>query len=191
MTNLNANHIVYGPITLDFVTVGVEFCSFLEKTESPSKKEWIKTLAQILPLLYVKATLLPTVETDFDDFLETFVTEEDYMFVSSKVSEMLGEHDVYLDVFIDDMKYSDRPVSSFISEDVADIYQDIRNFISIYQLGMEESMISALKVCTENFRLYWGQKLVNVLRPLHSLIYKPNDDIHLNSIIGEEDNLWD
>ena len=71
MTNLNANHIVYGPITLDFVTVGVEFCSFLEKTESPSKKEWIKTLAQILPLLYVKATLLPTVETDFDDFLDT------------------------------------------------------------------------------------------------------------------------
>lgn len=191
MTNSHTNHIVYGPVTIDFVTVSVEFCSFLENTESPSRAEWIKTLAQILPLLYVKATLLPTVESINDDYLETFVTEQDYLFVSNKVSEMLGEHDVYLDVFIDDMKYSDRPVSSFVSEDIADIYQDIRNFVSIYQLGLEESMISALKVCSENFRLFWGQKLVNVLRPLHSLIYKPNDDIVFDGSIGEEDGLWD
>ena len=191
MTNSHLNHIVYGPVTIDFVTISVEFCSFLENTESPSRIEWIKTLAQILPLLYVKATLLPAIETINDEYIETFVTEQDYLFVSSKVSEMLGEHDVYLDVFIDDMKYSDRPVSSFISEDIADIYQDIRNFISIYQLGMEESMISALKVCTDNFRLFWGQKLVNVLRPLHSLVYKPIDDINLNDNIEEEDSLWD
>ena len=191
MTNSHLNHIVYGPVTIDFVTISVEFCSFLENTESPSRIEWIKTLAQILPLLYVKATLLPAIETINDEYIETFVTEQDYTFVSNKVSNILGEDDVYLDVFIDDMKYSDRPVSSFVSEDVADIYQDIRNFVSIYQLGMEDSMISALKVCVENFRLFWGQKLVNVLRPLHSLVYKPNDDINLNDNIEEEESLWD
>ena len=192
MTNSHINHIIYGPVTIDFVTVSVEFCSFLENTESPSRTEWIKTLAQILPLLYVKATLLPTVEdVIYDEYLETFVTEQDYIYVSNKVSKMLGENDVYLDVFIEDMKYSDRPVSSFISENIADIYQDIRNFVSIYQLGMEESMISALKVCMDNFRLFWGQKLVNVLRPLHSLIYKPNDDISFDDSIEEEVNLWD
>lgn len=191
MTNTNTNDIVYGPVTLDFVTVSVEFCSFLEKTESLSKVEWIKTLARILPLLYVKATLLPTVESLGDDeFLETFVTEEDYMFVSNKVSSILAENDVYLDVFVEDMKYSDRPISSFVSEDIADIYQDIRNFVSIYQLGLEDSMVGALRVCTDNFRLYWGQKLVNVLRPLHSLIYKPNDDIAFGDISREEESLW-
>lgn len=190
MTNYHPNKIVYAPVTLDFVTVSVEFCSFLEMTESTSPAEWIKTLAQILPLLYVKATLLPTVETLSDEFLETFVTEQDYMLVSNKVSSMLGEHDVYLDVFVDDMKYSDRPISSFVSEDIADIYQDIRNFVSIYQLGLEESMISALKVCTNNFKLYWGQKLVNVLRPLHSLIYKPDDDISFEDNNEGEESIW-
>lgn len=191
MINSHINQIVYGPVTLDFVTVSVEFCSFLEKTEMSSRSEWIKTLAKILPLLYVKATLLPDIDAVNDDYLETFVSEQDYLYVSNKVSSMLGGNDVYLDVFIDDMKYSDRPVSSFISEDIADIYQDIRNFISIYQHGMEESMISALKVCTDNFRLLWGQKLVNVLRPLHSLIYKSDDDISFDDNIEEEDNLWD
>ena len=88
------------------------------------------------------------------------------------------------------MKYSDRPVSSFVSEDIADIYQDIRNFVSVYQLGLEETMINALKVISENFRLYWGQKLVNVLRPLHTLVYKPLADIDSDQTTGEEDNSW-
>lgn len=191
MTNSHTNDIIYAPVTLDFVTVSVEFCSFLERSELIPQQDWIKTLLRILPLLYIKATLLPTVETLNDDYLETFVSEQDYLFVSNKVSSMVGENDVYLDVFVEDMKYSDRPVSSFISEDVADIYQDIRNFVSIYQLGLEENMINALKVCTDSFRLFWGQKLVNVLRPLHAIIYKSENDISFESDNGEEDGLWD
>lgn len=191
MTNSHTNNIAYAPVTLDFVTISVEFCSFLERSESIQQADWIKTLLRILPLLYVKATLLPTVETLNDDYLETFVNEQDYLYVTNKVSSMVGEHDVYLDVFVEDMKYSDRPVSSFISEDVADIYQDIRNFVSVYQVGLEENMISALKVCTDNFRLFWGQKLVNVLRPLHAIVYKPDNDIIFDSNNGEEDDSWD
>lgn len=145
----------------------------------------------MLPLLYVKATMLPSVEIIDDDFPETFVSEQDYIRVSNQISSMMGEDNVYLDVFIEDMKYSDRPISSFISEDIADIYQDIRNFVSVYQYGLEETMTSALHICTENFRSYWGQKLVNVLRALHSLVYKIEDDSNFDEYNGEEENLWD
>ena len=191
MTSSNNNHIVYAPVTLDFVTVSVEFCSFLEKMDASPCEEWVKTLLRILPLLYVKATLLPSVEALDEGVSEIFVSEQDYLLVSNQVASILGEEDVYLDVFVEDMKYSDRPVSSFISEDIADIYQDVRNFVSVYQHGLEETMINALNVCTENFRSYWGQKLVNVLRPLHTLIYKPLDDIDFNQDIGKEESPWD
>jgi hypothetical protein len=191
MTSSNNNHIVYAPVTLDFVTVSVEFCSFLEKMDASPREEWVKTLLRILPLLYVKATLLPSVEALDEGVSEIFVSEQDYLLVSNQVASILGEEDVYLDVFVEDMKYSDRPVSSFISEDIADIYQDVRNFVSVYQHGLEETMINALNVCTENFRSYWGQKLVNVLRPLHTLIYKPLDDIDFNQDIGKEESPWD
>ncbi len=190
MESSNRKHIVYAPVTLDFVTVSVEFCSFLEKTEAKSRTDWIKTMLRILPLLYVKGTLLPSVELLTDEMPEIFVREEDYMLVSNRIKSILGEEDVYLDVFVEDMKYSDRPISSFISEDIADIYQDIRNFVSVYQHGLEESMINAMGVCIENFRLYWGQKLVNVLRPLHALVFKPIGDTDLDYSIGEEDNPW-
>lgn len=190
MTSSNDNHIVYAPVTLDFVTIGVEFCSFLEKMEVKSRTEWAKTMLRILPLLYVKATLLPSVEVIGDQMAEVFVKEQDYMLIANQVASVLAEEDVYLDVFVEDMKYSDRPVSSFVSEDIADIYQDIRNFVSVYQHGLEETMVFALNDIAVNFRAYWGQKLVNVLRPLHALVYKPLDDINLDHTNGEEDIPW-
>lgn len=191
MTSSNDKHIVYAPVTLDFVTISVEFCTYLEKMEVKSRKEWAETILRILPLLYVKATLLPSVEVLNDEIAEVFVSEQDYTLILNHVASVLGEEDVYLDVFVEDMKYSDRPVSSFVSEDIADIYQDIRNFVSVYQHGLEEAMIYALKDIAENFRLYWGQKLVNVLRPLHTLVYKPLDEINLDHTVGEEDGPWD
>ncbi len=191
MTSSKSNQIVYAPVTLDFVTVSVEFCSFLEKMEVESRTEWIKTILRILPLLYVKATLLPSVEILDEEISEVFVSEQDYLLVSNQVASVLGEDDVYLDVFVEDMKYSDSPISSFISEDIADIYQDVRNFVSVYQHGLEETMISALNNCTENFRMYWGQKLVNVMRPLHALVYMPLDETDINQDKGKEANSWD
>lgn len=190
MTSSNDINIVYAPVTLDFVTIGVEFCSFLEKMEVKSRTEWAKTMLRILPLLYVKATLLPSVEVIGDQMAEVFVKEQDYMLIANQVASVLAEEDVYLDVFVEDMKYSDRPVSSFVSEDIADIYQDIRNFVSVYQHGLEETMVFALNDIAVNFRAYWGQKLVNVLRPLHALVYKSLDDINLDHTNGEEDIPW-
>ena len=102
----------------------------------------------------------------------------------------MGEEDVYLDVFIEEMKYSDRPVSAFVSEDIADIYQDVRNFVSVYQYGLTDQMNDALFICKQNFENYWGQKLINVLRPLHSLYYNDQDE-QLTDDLSEEEELWD
>lgn len=190
MSNSRNKHIIYAPVTIDFVTISVEFCSFLERMEVTSREEWMKKLLRILPLLYVKATLLPFAEVSNDEYAESFVSEHDYIRVSNQISTLLGEDNIYLDVFLEDMKYSDRPISSFISEDIADIYQDVRNFVSVYQYGLEDAMTNALHTCTENFNSYWGQKLVNVLRPLHSLVFKPDENVSLDDIAGREEDPW-
>jgi len=74
------------------------------------------------------------------------------------------------------MKYSDQPIKKNISEDLADIYQDIKDFIFVFQLGLNETMNDSLATCQENFALYWGQKLVNTLRALHDVRYNQTDD---------------
>lgn len=162
---------VYSKPVLDFVTVSVEFCAFLEKNDPMPRHEWLTRLTRLLPMLYLKALLLPEVVTASDDAPENFVREEDYMRVAGQIAAVMGEEDAYLDVFVEDMKYSDTPVSAFVSENIADIYQDVRNFVSVYQYELTEQMQDALAAYIENFRAYWGQKLVNVLRPMHALLY--------------------
>ena len=106
---------------------------------------------------------------DEDDTLETCVTEETYSVMNAQLADIMGDRDDYLDVFVEDMKYSDQPITRYISEGLADIYQDIKDFIFVFRQGVNRNMHNALATCQDNFKLYWGQKLVNTLRALHEV----------------------
>ena len=89
---------------------------------------------------------------------------------------ILTDKDSYLDVFVADMKYSDTPITKSISEDIADIYQDIKNFVCLFRLGINETMHDAVIECKEHFVQYWGQTLVNTMRALHDARYNTNEE---------------
>lgn len=162
---------IFDKNVIEFVTVAAEFCAFLERAESMKRSDFVNTSLKILPLLYLKASLLPPCERLGEEELETYVTEEVYEILRLNLAELMGEKDDYLDVFVEDMVYSDQPIKKCISEDLADIYQDIRDFIFVFQLGLNETMNDSLALCQENFGLLWGQKLVNTLRALHDVKY--------------------
>lgn len=168
--------IVFSRNTIEFATVAAEFCAYIERTNEHSRKEFIDTLLKLLPLLYIKAQMLPEGESLNEDELETFVTEETYEVVRITLAELLAQYDTYLDVFVAEMKYSDTPVTKSISEDLSDIYQDVKNFVTQFQIGINETMHDAILECREHFSLYWGQTLVNTLRALHELKYNTLDD---------------
>ena len=170
------SQIIFDRNVIEFVTVAAEFCKYMEQAEGIRRAAFVDTTLKILPLLYLKSTLLPPCETMGDDLPEHYVTEETYEVLRMNLAGILGEKDDYLDVFVEDMKYSDQPITRYISEDLADIYQDIKDFIFVFQLGLNETMHDALAICQENFRLYWGQKLVNTLRALHEARYAQGED---------------
>lgn len=170
------SQVIFDRNVIEFVTVAVEFCKYLEQAEGTERAKFVDTALKILPLLYLKASLLPPCETLGDEPLESYVTEETYEVLRLNLADILGEKDDYLDVFVSEMKYSDQPITKYISEELADIYQDIRDFIFVFQLGLNETMNDSLAVCQENFRLYWGQKLVNTLRALHEVKYATVED---------------
>lgn len=194
MSTIDSDNIIYSPSAIELVTVGVKFCAFIENESLVDREEWISKMLHILPLLYIKISQLPEIIQINEELPETFVKEEDYARVTTNIASIIGEEDVYLDVFIEDMKYSDRPISSFVSEDIADIYQDIRNLISVYQYKLDEQMNDALFVCQQHFKTYWGQKLVNVIRPLHSILYNEDENEDFSDETETEINmedLWD
>ena len=157
---------IFDKNTVEFVTVAAELCG--------KRSDFVDKLLKVLPLLYLKASLLPVCERMEEDDVETFVTESDYNQLRSEIAALLGDGDDYLEVFLDDMAYSDSPIRQEISEGLADIYQVLKDFICVYQLGLPQTMNDALAVCRERFAEYWGQRLVNVMRPLHELKYSRN-----------------
>ncbi len=179
--------IVFSRNTVEFVTVAAEFCAFVERANEHSRKEFTGTMLKLLPLLYIKAQMLPDDEPISDEGTETFVTEETYEVVRLTMAELFAQYDTYLDVFVAEMKYSDTPVTKSISEDLADIYQDVKNFVTQFQIGINETMHDAILECREHFRMYWGQTLVNTLRALHELEYNtPDDDVNDEDTENEE-----
>ena len=167
---------IFDKNVIEFVTVAAEYCAFLERPEQINRPEFLDKILKILPLLYLKASLLPLFEQLSDETLENYVTEDQYESIRIKLAAILADKDDYLDVFVEDMIYSDQPIRKNISEDLADIYQDIRDFIFIFQLGLNETMNDALFICQENFKSLWGQKLVNTLRALHEVKYNASSD---------------
>ena len=168
---------IYAPVTLEFVTVALEYCSFLEKADEGSLFAFVDKATKLLPLLYLKAALLPPIEPDEEAELETTVTEAMYDDLRGRLSGLLGERDVFLDTFHEDMRYSDTPIASAISENLADVFQDIGDFIALFRQGNEPVMREALALCGHNFRHYWGERLLNALRALHDIRYDEEESL--------------
>ena len=50
---------IYDKNTVEFVTVAAEFCGFLERTGEMKRRSFVDKALKLLPLLYLKASLLP------------------------------------------------------------------------------------------------------------------------------------
>ena len=168
MTQSNT-HYVYQQPAIEFVTVAVQLCLYLEQVEGLDKSEFVEKMLCLLPLLYLKARLLPKATEELDGFPERFVSEQEYEDIRLKVAQCMGADDTYLEVFVEDMRYSDEPITAFVSENIADIYQEVKDLACNYQTRDEALMNDALVNCIEAFEQHWGQKLLNVLRPLHAV----------------------
>jgi hypothetical protein len=166
---------------LEFITVAAEFCIFLENLPQIDKKQFVSRSVKYLPLLYLKTTLLPIESDEFEGEPERVVSETDYEMIRGYVASSLGMDDSYLEVFHPDMQYSDTPIAAAVSEDLADIYQELKDFLYNCQIGSDEAMQESLNYCLLSFRTHWGQKLLNALRAIHQTLYKENGDDELGT----------
>jgi hypothetical protein len=162
---------VYSRNVVEFTAVAAEFCKYAEHTRELKGDDLLRILQRLLPFLYLKASLLPALEPFFEEGNEKFVTEADWSKVQDDFRFTLGSADDYLEVFDQKFEESEAPVPSSISENMADIYQDLKDFLLLYQTGTQEVMNDAVLECRMNFENIWGQKLVNSMRAIHKFIY--------------------
>lgn len=166
--------LAYSKNVIEFITVANEFCSFLDRADELDSATFLSRLQKILPLLYLKASLLPEFDFEPDEELEKYVTEVEYNLIQKKILEHTGAYDDYQEVFVPGMQFSESPLTASIAENVADIYQDTKDTVMSFRTLDESVIEQALWECRQNFVQIWGQKLVNCLRAIHSLVYNEN-----------------
>lgn len=156
---------------MDVTSIAADYCRTLEETVDYTQKEFVKNILSLLPRLYLDFSDPGLDLGENEEFFSAYVDEDFYESIRKRVEVLMGEHDVFLETFEEDMKYSDTPVAASVSESLADIFQPLYNFISIVRETEGERIVGAYIECRENFETYWSQTLCNVMRALNHLRY--------------------
>lgn len=157
--------------SLAFIALSNEFCASLEKAPQFSKEDFTAEMLRLLPRIYITASDITKGE-DIETVMEDALDENHYNEIRSNLEVLFGEDDTFLEVFEEDMKYSDTPVAENISEILADLFQVFYNFVETVRDAPLEVILAAIIAVKNDFADYWSQKLCNVLRPLNNIYYR-------------------
>lgn len=158
---------VYSASVVEFVTVAKELLLFLTTSAKISREEFVDKLQKFIPLIYLKGTMLPVIDSDEEAMCEDAVTEDEYNTLFALIKSKMGEYDDYLEIFDDVDGFHEEPVVHTVSEKISDIYQDLKNFVHSYKSGVDAVMGEAIWNLNNNFDLYWGKACAEVLRAIH------------------------
>lgn len=154
----------------EVVRLSAEYCVAMENAREMERAEFVRRMLDLLPRIYWNFNDLETDVTLLEDvFFPEYVDEDYYDNISMRISALMGEDDTFLETFEEDMKYSDTPIASSVSECLADIFQPLYNFVERVRESDGSQLVEAYAECRDNFLAYWSQTLCNVLRALNSL----------------------
>ena len=155
---------------LAFIGLANEYCYAIESVDG-IKQQFVETLLRLLPRIYICANDLIGHETVDAENIPPYLDENTYDLVRQRLMAIMGDDDAYLETMLDDMRYSDTPISSTVSENLADLYQALCDLLHAVRDMDTEVQRALLAMCLEGFGEYWGQTLCNVLRALHMIRY--------------------
>lgn len=160
---------VYSSALVEFVRAANECCLYLEGLKGTEGKAFIAESVRQLAELYALFLKIGETEPLFDTPPEPSVTEPEWSALFQRIAGILGPSNDILRVAADNEFDRSELVNHTISEDMADVYQELKDFTVIYSRGLEELMNDAAWELTVRFAEHWGMKLLRALSALHML----------------------
>ena len=166
---------------LEFIRIAHEYCLFAEQIDQKDREDASEFFLKIGPLLYLKGKLLPEIEPEYPEASERYVTEEEWQEIFNLFRVVYNEKDEYYHVFYEEAAEFEA-VKASLSENFADIYQDLKDFILLYQKNPSAARQNAIHDCKALFEARWGHKVLSNLRYLHYLQSQSNRSPYLDNI---------
>ena len=153
---------------LNLTALAAEYCNTIENTQEYTRGEFVSKMLILLPKIYV-GFLEYSPAQDEEYYLQPHIDEDYYESIRRRLEDIMGSEDVYLETFVEDMKYSDTPIGVSISESLADIFQSLYNFVYSIRESEGENLTEAYCLCHEEFDEFWAQTLCNVMGALNAI----------------------
>jgi hypothetical protein len=161
---------------LELVTIADEYCRLIESNVIDDQAGLIRTLTGFAPLLYLRGSLLTASEPEYPEANERFVTEAEWEHVFNKLRASLGKYDEFWHIDHAETSHYD-PIKASISEGLADVYQDLKDFVRLYKQNSYAARENAIFSCQSLFKKRWGQRLATLLPVLHAIHYHNSSGI--------------
>ncbi len=156
---------------LEFLTVANDYCLFIEGSHKYELNDIISYVQKICPLLYLKGSILPKTHTEYPEANERFVTEENWEIIYHDLLGKFQDDDRFW--YLDEWFFIDNELSKgSISEFLADIYQDLKDFVMLYQKNSLDAKQNAIQSVKELFARNWGYKVILVQKTIHYHLFK-------------------
>ena len=161
---------VYSRNVLEMLAVANEYCVFVEQADDATTDDLCGFFQKICPLLYLKGALLPVIEPANPEANERFVTEEKWEMVFNSLRAKFQPSDEF---WFADAAFEESPeiLKASLAEHFTDIYQDLKDYLILYQKNSVAAKENAVAECRRLFASHWGIRISNVQKPLHHLIY--------------------
>lgn len=160
---------VYSRNILEMLAVANEYCVFVEKADVYSTDELLGFFQKISPLLYIKGALLPIIEPSNPEANERFVTEEKWELIFNSLRIKFQPSDEFWSA---DTEFGTPEIlKGSMAEHFTDIYQDLKDFLILYQRSSIAAKENAVAECRRLFANHWGIRIANVQKAMHYLIY--------------------
>lgn len=160
---------VYSNEMVEFVRAANDCCEFLEELKGTQGRAFISDSVRYLSAVYSTFVVTGDTEPVLDSPAESTVTEQEWSTLFQQIAMILGPYNDILRIADEGEFDRSEVVSHTISEDLSDLYQELKDFISIYGRGLDELMNDAGWELKERFAEHWGTKLLRALQALHKL----------------------
>jgi len=169
------HNFVYSSELVAFVKEANACCSYLEDLKGSEGRAFITESLKHLSSVYTTFLQIGDTEPLMESSIEPTVSEQEWSALFQRLSMILGPHNDILRIAGEEEFDRSEVVNHTISEDVADLYQELRDFTASYSLGIEELMNDAAWDLKIRFNEHWGTKLLRALQALHELFVSSVD----------------
>jgi hypothetical protein len=165
---------IKGPLVKEFVKVAGDFCRLLEQAPNKRTGELFYDLQQILPQIYMTAARLPKPKYCYEEEPIIFVHEDDYARIHDSLRQKFELFNGITGMSPGTLPNQHEMISFGLAEKFTDLYEELKNFVKLYEVGLPQTMNDAVWLCHKSYEQSLGVRIIDTLKALHVLIYDKN-----------------